>query len=209
MLQQTSHMAYVIERLRDDIHSGQINIGDSIRQHDIAKRYGVGYTPVREAVVRLTSEGLLVHHPHRGVVIRELDPAEVSELYRAREEMEVLAVRVSLPQVTEADLLTATQLHEDLAARLAMGTTEGVARLNARFHTVLYRSSAGVVADVLQTLWRRVPRPTMVWSDPVAAQCLVDDHAEILRCFINRDLEGAEAATRQHIRRSAGVHAHS
>lgn len=83
----------VVDRIREMILSGQVKPGDWLRQDDLASAFGVSTMPVREALRQLQTEGLVTFYPRRGATVSEISAADYEEIYRIREELEVLACR--------------------------------------------------------------------------------------------------------------------
>ena len=104
-----SKTAYVVERLREEIAAGVIVAGAPLRQTEIASRYGVSPTPVREALRILEAAGTIVYSPNRGATVREMHPTDGDDLYRLRAEMEGFACELSV-QRRGADLAPELEL---------------------------------------------------------------------------------------------------
>ena len=98
------NVVQVHEQLRDAILSGDVRPGAKTSQAELARDLDVGRTPLREAVRMLQSEGLIVTEPNRRVVIASLSVEDAEELYVMRIALEVAAARITLPQLTEADI---------------------------------------------------------------------------------------------------------
>lgn len=81
----------VVDRIREMILSGQLKHGDWLRQDELATSFGVSAMPVREAMRQLQAEGLIVFHPRRGAQVATITVSDYEEIYRIREELEVLA----------------------------------------------------------------------------------------------------------------------
>lgn len=123
----------VLEQLREEIRSGTLPGATRLRQAEIAERFGVSTTPVREAFVALEREGLLRSDPHRGVVVCELSPEKLEQIYEIRVPLEALAARHA------ALNRTAEELKEIEGALVAMEAAMGdeiIAR-NADFHALI------------------------------------------------------------------------
>ncbi len=84
--------------------NGTYRPGERVKEAEIAQALGVSRSPVREAVVSLSNEGLVKLHPQRGAYVREFDIEEVRELYEVREAVEVQAVRLAAMRAGEEDL---------------------------------------------------------------------------------------------------------
>lgn len=128
----------VAEILRRRILSGQLGVGDRLRQTDIAQELGVSTTPVREALRTLTAEGLLEIDTNRGAIIRKLGHDELIEVLELQLLVERASLQVSIPRTGDDILAQAKLLHERMLA-----SSDGVewALLNRDFHLTL--ASAG------------------------------------------------------------------
>ena len=94
----------VYERLRHDIIDGKLKPGQRIVISDLSKEFGFSEIPIREAIRRLDSEGLLQVTPHVGTIVTEIDEKEVTEIYLIRIELESLAAKLATPHISETDL---------------------------------------------------------------------------------------------------------
>ena len=88
-------VAFIVERLREDILAGRLPPGSRLIECDLTARFAVSRGPVREALRRLSADGLIEHWPHRGAVVRRLSAREIGELFQIRVEMEALAARLA------------------------------------------------------------------------------------------------------------------
>jgi DNA-binding GntR family transcriptional regulator len=91
-------MVYAI--LRESIMSGSFSPGEWLRQESIADAIGVSRIPVRTALLRLESEGVVTLHPHRGARVRTLSAAQIDEIYRLRVLLESYALRLSMVRMS-------------------------------------------------------------------------------------------------------------
>jgi DNA-binding GntR family transcriptional regulator len=124
----------VADGLRLGILSGALESGQPLRQVRIAEDFKVSIVPVREALRRLAGEGLVTLSPNRGATVSEISYEEAEEITEIRVALESLALKLSIPNMTEEDFRRAEEIldlcdaEEDPAAYAA---------LNWRFHTVL------------------------------------------------------------------------
>ena len=88
-------VAFIVERLREDIWAGRLQPGSRLIESDLTARFAVSRGPVREGLRRLSADGLIEHRPHRGAVVRRLTEREIRELFLIRIEMEALAARLA------------------------------------------------------------------------------------------------------------------
>ncbi len=103
----------IVEQLRNEVLSGEIAAGESLREQKLAERFGVSRGPIRDALLQLTQEGLLVAQPNRGVRVGQGPSEEIQPLVVAmRRRIEAFALEAVLDQLTKKDL---DQLDEILA----------------------------------------------------------------------------------------------
>ena len=93
----------VYDHLRAEILAGRLGPGTELAEVALSELLGVSRGPLREAIGRLAAEGLVTVRPRRGAVVRSLSKQEFVELYQVREALEMLAVRLAVPNlVTKA-----------------------------------------------------------------------------------------------------------
>jgi DNA-binding GntR family transcriptional regulator len=125
----------IARQLRTAIMNGGLPPGTQLGETDLAARFQVSRGPLREAMQRLVQEGLLRSERHRGLFVIELEPADVFDIYVARNAIEQAAARMVLLAGTGE--LVADRLAEvcaEMAAALAAGDAETTSEVDARFH---------------------------------------------------------------------------
>lgn len=203
-----SRTAYVLERLRTDLRNGLINPGDQLRQVEIARRYGVSATPVREALRVLEADGMIDYHAHRGATVRDYTPQMATDLYRMRAEMEALAVRVAMERMTPEVL---TQIRaadvELLAATASQASPAELSRLNKSLHFAIYQATSPVMIECIEMLWSRFTPSVTLWSVSGFTTELRHDHEAILTAIEAGDAEAASRAMHEHIMHACNLRA--
>ena len=130
--------ASVAEELRRRIVGGQYADGSQIRQEALAAELGVSRIPIREALLQLESEGLVVIHVHKGAVVSSLTPNDAHELFEARLLIEPALVKRAMAVASTSDVARIReQLAEYEQAAKADASPEVLSRLNWAFHTAL------------------------------------------------------------------------
>lgn len=188
----------LIQQLRSDIRTGVIAPGTRLRQLEVAARFNVSTTPVREAFTALEREGLLVSSPHRGVVVFHPTVDDLRETYEIRIALEALATKLAVEQATDAEI---EQLRKIVDQMEAAKNNTRYAALNTEFHSRIYaiprrpklekllndlRASAEVYLRLYATF-----APSTEESHR--------DHVAILEAFQKRDGEAAGAAMATHL----------
>lgn len=111
----------VYEHLRDEILSDRLLPGTELSEVALSKELAISRGPIREAMGRLAAEGLITMRPRRRAEVRSLTPQELIDAYQVREALEVMAVRLAIPRVTEADLSRLEGLIDQMETHCAAG----------------------------------------------------------------------------------------
>ncbi len=131
----------VADRLRHLILSGAIADGQPLRQDAIAEQMGTSRIPVREALSRLESEGLVANYPHRGYVVTGLSRDDIEELFDLRCMLEPDLIRYAIPRLNAENLSNAQTILKEYDDSLVTGDVDSWGDLNRRFHLALYAPS--------------------------------------------------------------------
>jgi len=129
----------LVETLRDEIVRGDFIPGQYLRLEEIAPRFEVSTTPVREALRELEAEGLVTIFPHKGAIVTKLSADELQDIYDIRATLEEMATRLAVPFLTEATLAELTSLVEQIDDHLTDVAT--LVKLNHQLHSILYDAS--------------------------------------------------------------------
>lgn len=198
---------HAYRRIREAIQAGELKPGERLREMELAESIGLSRTPVREALARLESEGLVTHDATRGIMVAELDYSMVTELYFMREVLEGTAARLTARHASEVEISILEDLCRQYEAASQSGDDVALAASNRRFHDTLYRCSHNrylvnmltVLHDALSLLGS-----TTLRSKERAAETL-KEHAAVVAAVKSRDPDAAENALRAHIRAAQKV----
>jgi DNA-binding GntR family transcriptional regulator len=198
-------VAFIVERLRDDILAGRLSPGLRLIECDLTARFAVSRGPVREALRRLSADGLIEHWPHRGAVVRRLTEREIRELFSIRIEMEALAARLAARgDAPERARFTAAiqPIYADAPREACQYLKE-----NAAFHDAIM-----ALADnfQLRELALRLQLPLIMAQvgdvlTPAVLQASVQEHRAIAQAILDRDGEAASLRMRAHLERAAAL----
>jgi DNA-binding GntR family transcriptional regulator len=195
------------DRAYDDVKSrilsNELQGGDLISEGEVAERLNISRTPVREAFLRLQSEGFMKLYPKRGAMIIPIARNEARDVVDARLALETHAVRqaTSTPERTArlvAELRENIQLQKD---RVADRNLAGYALADADFHSALIRAGENeLIAHFYGTLYDRQVRMarSSVPTDEVAED-VIGSHAALLDAIEARDVERFEKELREHL----------
>ena len=182
--------------IRELIITGELTTGEQLRQRDLAQRFGVSQTPVREALRRLESEGLVIGDNHRGFMVVEADEGSMEENFQIRAALESLGASLAAGKIDEAGV----KRLEDLNAQMQAAGEEQNARyaeLNREFHLTVYEyAHSPLLMSLMRLLWASLhggPRVMRTHADSVR------QHVEILDALRAGDAAAAASLTRWHI----------
>lgn len=194
----------VTDEIRQMILSGEIADGSPLRQDALAEQMGTSRIPVREALSRLESEGLVASFPHRGYVVTGLSRGDIEELFDLRGMLEPELIRHAIPKMTEDDLGAASDILEEYDAALLTGDVDSWGDLNRRFHMALYAPSGRTkTLDIVRGLLVNADRYTrVVLTIGYGIHKAQEDHGGLLDLCRRRLVNQAVALTRDHIERT-------
>lgn len=142
------------DRIREMILSGKVQPGEWLRQDDLAKALGFSTMPIREALRQLQAEGLVKFHPRRGAFVAELSVSHHQEIYRIREELEVLACQWVAEDFSRLDLSRLKQLLGDIeVAEKEADITRRLELVRAFFFTIFEATDKEHLLRILSNVW--------------------------------------------------------
>lgn len=184
------------------ISEGEFAAGERLFEQSLARQLGVSRTPVRDALKRLSAEGLVDTTPNKGAQVVSFTAEDASALYELRAQFEPVACRLAVPRLGKQDL---NQL-EDLDARMQEIVANGhdpaeLTGLNNTFHAIFVeRCGNRHLAIALQALFRpAVVTRTFRQYDPRSLERSMQAHRQLVEAARAGDGEWAEAVMRSHI----------
>lgn len=132
----------VVDRLRDAILHGSFKPGEPLREEQLAAMLDVSRGPVREALVQLEREGLVLVRRHRGATVAQLSRSDLDEVYSLRLALERLAAQRAARYASEDDFAALEAVMDAFSQALSNNPSEKeIAELDVRFHDVIYRAA--------------------------------------------------------------------
>lgn len=192
----------VAEDLRKRILGGEFEGGTQLRQDSLASDYGVSRIPVREALLTLESEGLVVFYAHRGAFTTELSIAKIRELFELRILLETYVLRHAIDKLTDADIDKAAEMLSKYDKALKQGgDIVNWSEYNYAFHSALYAPAdlpeTLAIIHQLNTKSDRYIRMQLVYSQEIAKA--ESEHHELLEFARQRDSDNACRLLQTHI----------
>jgi DNA-binding GntR family transcriptional regulator len=199
----------VYDHLRRAVLDGDLLPGERLGEVELGEKLGVSRTPIREALMRLVQDGLLVAEANKGVRVRTMTATEARDAYVVREELDGLAAALAAAQHTPADADALRAALDDLNAS-SDGEYRTQTRLDLAFHRAITQGARnGALGDLARDLEQRVAlikHQTRTYNahPETAAQ-----HAAILKAILARDADEARAVARLHVRTFAALVMHN
>lgn len=201
----------VSERIRQavesDIRNGVLVPGDSIDEQELAGRYQVSRTPVREALLQLKVQGLLDSRPRNGMVVARMDVQELLAIWELLAEMESVCARLACQRMSEEERDELVQIHRK--AKLAADTDDMNAwrEANYAFHEALYKGSRNpYLRDQLLSLRARTSAYLRhAFSAVGRVRSSYEQHSQLVDAFLANDPERAEKMMKRHMDLAQGA----
>lgn len=188
------------QTLHEAIIQGILTPGARLAEEDLASRFAVSRTPIREAILRLESEGLAERSSRKGLTVARVTLAEIVETYVVRQTLDGLAARLAAENATPTEVATLRWLNDQMREAGAL-SLEDFSRINYAFHAALYKASHNVyLQELMVTAYNRVRRyPGTTLADLDRQRVVVAEHDEEIDAIERRDAEHAEQLARRHI----------
>lgn len=192
---------YTIGALRDAIREGRLAPGQRLVVADVTKMFKVSAGPVREAIRRLTGEGLVDITPHRGATVRQFSAEEVREIFEVREVIEGLAARLAAAKIDEGFHRVRLQACRDAMAEAAASMGPSYVAHNQELHELIYTIAGnGKVNEIAGQLTLPIYRMRYHHLiDPTYIQTSMAEHERLIDAILAGDETLAERLMREHI----------
>lgn len=192
--------AAATELIRQAILDGRLEPGSRLKEQELAEELGISRTPVREALLMLQAEGLIVTTPNRSAVVREHDVADLKDLYQLRALLEGYAARQAAKRISDDEL----DLLDESCDRFDALSGDDIRELvkeNLLFHTVIL-GAAG--SERLRSMVQKVIELPLVyksytWYPANQKQMSAHYHRQLTKALRARDPERAELIMQEHI----------
>jgi DNA-binding GntR family transcriptional regulator len=188
-------------QIADEIVSGVLEPGTPLDEQELAARFGVSRTPVREAIRQLSASGLVSVRPHRGAVVALPTPTQLDDMFEAMAELEALCAGLAARNMTVPERRGLEELHQVLRALVHEGDPLRYHETNEAFHAAIYSGSHnGYLAELtLMTRARVAPFRRAQFRAAGRLGGSYQEHDLIVQAILRGDQSGAAEAMRAHI----------
>jgi DNA-binding GntR family transcriptional regulator len=194
------------EALRASILDGSLEADERLVEETVAAAVGVSRTPVREAFHRLEVDGL-VQTSGRGLIVSNFTLEQLSELCSVRETLEAMATGLAATSMTEIEVITLRDVHQQYRRATESGDVQRVAMVNHAFHETIWQGGRnGYLRErllVLRSQIERLQQTTL--ADPGRQDEALQEHEAMVDAIERHDSEDAEAVARQHFRKAMAL----
>jgi DNA-binding GntR family transcriptional regulator len=193
---------FALEQLREAIILGELPAGSPLRLEDLARKFGMSISPIREAVRQLEALGLASHVPHQGARVLDFDIDDLRDLFRVRLAIESVAVRRAAAVFADEHAAEARRHLERFDAAAAAGDVRGTMRAHTDFHFAVYEAAdSNWLTAMIRPAWMRSERfrPALLTSrdGPQERHRELDD--ELLAACVRHDADDAARALHDHL----------
>jgi DNA-binding GntR family transcriptional regulator len=189
----------LVEQLSEAILRAELKPGEWLRQDEIAARFGVSPTPVREALRVLETQGLVIYEAHRGVRVANF-AGSAKQFYRLREALECLAAELAVENMTDEAMARINSAVDDMQRASKANDREGVFEAHRRFHLSLYEAGGfSALVDIIVMVWSRFPWDVLL-ALPQRRRVSVEAHRAIAESAASGDAKATAARLAEHLR---------
>jgi len=189
------------DQIKEAILTFQFLPNQALIEGDLASQLGISKTPVRDALMRLEKEGLVVRLAYKGTYVSDINNQDMMEIYQIRIVLEGLAIRLAAEAMVEEDFDALQKLIERHEVTLKQHDVRLVSEINSKFHNIIIaRCSNHRLTDMLHVLDDHLKRYRLLSiSQGQRFVKSVPEHRAILEALRARDAEKAEQAMRVHL----------
>ena len=196
---QLSQQAYY--RLRDRIVTLGLAPGTLVNERDLAEEFGLGRTPIRDALRRLADDGLVEVYPRRGIYVGPIDVGDLGAISEIRVELEGFVSRLAAERCQPADLSDISTLIDELDAASGESDERRLIHLDQRIHRLIYRMARNPFLEA--ALDRYYVLALRLWFLALERvhqlEDAVDEHRQLLDAVACGDAATAESVARDHV----------
>lgn len=194
----------VLQTLRSAIFENLLSPGERLVENTLAESLGVSRTPVREAIRQLELEGLVVNTPRKGTVVSEISIKDALEMYDIREVLEGLAVRLACDNLPRKQIKELKNIISEMENYIIDNNINGVFEMNSRWNKIILQYSENIILEKnMKEIYEHLSRLRKISLNKKNYQInVVEEYKLILRKIENNDIEGAENAAKEHVRKA-------
>ena len=190
--------------LLDDIGAGKLAPGQRLDEVGLAERFGASRTPVREALSRLTAQGVLVQGERRGVFVAEYSREELSQIFEAMHEIEAACARIVSQRLTLLARSEIQAAQAECVRAAEAGDRQAYLSANETFHTAIYKATGNpYIAEIASEFRRRTgPFRAKKFASQEDLLASAESHQVLINDIFSEDSTTASKGMRDHMTES-------
>lgn len=199
-LNRETRRGRVMDQVHNAIIQGHLKPGDHVTEEYLTAKLGVSRTPIREALILLQNEGLVVHYPNRGFFVKAFSPQDIDEIFTMRTALENLTAELIIDRLRDSAFQALNALIMDQESCLRRGETDKARLADMQFHqylvdysnhSILIRQWGTIVAQVAAIL--NIRGEAFEAFDEFLA---IHEHRDILAAYKRRDIDAVRSINR-------------
>ncbi len=190
----------ILETIRDAIIRGALKPGEKVAEPELAERFGISRTPIREAFRQLESEGYLTVIPRKGAVVVSFSERDVDEFYAIKSILEGYAARRACEKLTTREIDKLQAINDKLGQLASGGDIKQFFKVHNDFHDLFIRAADNEkLSELIANLVGKFQRLRIAsLSLPGRMKISVQEHDKIIEAFRKRDADAAERLVRKN-----------
>lgn len=188
-------------QLADEIITGQLRPGERLDERELAARFGLSRTPVREALRQLAAIGLADLRPHRGVIVARPDDSHLAETFELMADLESLCTRYAAMRMSATERRELEACHLSSGEFVRRGDRERYAAHNTELHELIYRGSHNRVLEQTAQALRRRLAPYRRGQFAMLGRLALSfaEHDRVVSAIVRGEAAVAAAAMHAHV----------
>jgi DNA-binding GntR family transcriptional regulator len=184
----------ILETIRDAIMSGALKPGEKVAEPELAARFGISRTPIREAFRQLESEGYLTVIPRKGALVASFSPKDVEEFYAIKSILEGYAARKACTRLSSREINKLEGINEKLREIAEEGDVHHFFKVHNSFHDLFIKGADNEkLHKMITALLKKFQRLRLAsLSKPGRMRISVEEHEKIIEAFRSRNAVLAE-----------------
>lgn len=189
------------EAIEEEVATGRLLPGTRLDEVELATRFGMSRTPIREALSQLAGEGLVEVRARRGMVVAQVSPQRLVEMFEVMAELEAMCARLAARRMTDAELQALEVLHDRCRSAVIERDPDAYFYANEEFHRAIYRGAhSGFLLEQAHSLQRKLrPYRRLQLRVRNRLQRSFDEHQHIVEALRSGDVDLAVTAVRNHV----------
>lgn len=193
----------VTEIIRDSIIEGKISFNEKVSMRKIAEEMSISRTPIREAIRKLETEGLLELLPRRGFVVKTYKANEIKEIYEIREILEIKIIKTACEYADNKMIKKLKMINKRLSKLFEKEKKDvlKIKKLNEDFHFLIYKASGNeITCEIVKNLWYKISGLFIqLFTAKKQGVNTYKEHEEIIDALEKKDKKKAEKHLKKHL----------